>query len=162
MLNAYKLLRLVDGYVPVVGKVYYKAQQIDTQLRELAEAAGAPDWCGKLHAVWVRDWGYMHVDLHSLGYCVDPEYHALMDDMPSAVWSEFVRCATRMLKAAPANANYSIHLALEEYSRYQNLESPFSSHILDLARNQPAHVWWQQWGKVEVRLFSMRSIRVVS
>ena len=89
----------------------------------------------------------MHVDLHSLGYCVDPEYHALMNDMPSEVWEEFVRCACRMLKAAPEGANFSIESLLEEYSRYQNLEAPFSSRILELAKTQPGHIWWQQWSK---------------
>jgi hypothetical protein len=158
--DVYKLLRLVDGYTPVVGKVYYKANRIDAKLRELMEADNAPDWYEKLHTVWVRDWGYMHVDLHSLGYCVDPEYHALMTDMPADVWDEFVRCATRMLKAAPAGSNFSIGSLLEEYSRYQNLEAPFSTTILELSKTQPAHIWWQQWDKAtpSLQFVSMRGL----
>ena len=143
----YKLLRLVDGFTPAVGKVYYKSMKIDLDMRASAEQAGWDSWQADLYRFWVNDWGYYHCDLHSLGYCVDPEYHHLMDDMPPEVWEEFVRCATRMLKAAPSDAFLNIQELLREYSDYQNFRGSFSRDVLALAKDQPAHLWWQQWGK---------------
>ena len=76
-----------------------------------------------------------------------PEYHHLMDDMPPEVWEEFVRCATKMLKAAPSDAFLNIQDLLREYSDYQHLRGSFSPAVIALAKDQPAHLWWQQWGK---------------
>ena len=36
----YKLLRLVDGFTPAVGKVYYKSMKIDLDMRAGAEQVG--------------------------------------------------------------------------------------------------------------------------
>ena len=71
----FRFLRLVDGYTPAVGKVYAKALAIDEHFSRLKDAR-ADSWCSELHNFWIRDWGYMHVDMHSLGYCVDPEFHS--------------------------------------------------------------------------------------
>ena len=138
----YKLLRMVDSYTPAVGIVYAQSLKVDTQLAALATADGADAWCEPVHNFWVRQWGYMHVDLHSLGYCVNPQYHSEMDDMPADVWTDFIRCATRMLKAAPESANMSIAKLTCEYSQYHNLEGCFSHEIIELARTQAPHLWW--------------------
>jgi len=142
----YRFLRLVDGYTPAVGKVYAKALAIDEHFSRLKDAR-ADSWCSELHNFWIRDWGYMHVDMHSLGYCVDPEFHSQLDSMPSAVWTEFLRCAERMLKAAPKELGYTIQQLTDEYSQYQNLSGGFTSAVLALAETKPGHLWWQQWGK---------------
>ena len=143
----YILLRLVDGYTPSVGKVCYKSQSIDSKLSALATENPNDLWYQSLHEFWVRDWGYLHADLHSLGYAVGPEYHHLMDSMPADFWTEFIRCATRMLKAAPAAMGLDITQLTSEYAKYQNSEPPFTSTVVALAKDRPAHVWWQQWGK---------------
>ena len=143
----YKLLRMVDSFTPAVGKVYYKAMKIDNDMKAIADEEGEDSWQAHLYRSWVSDWGYFHCDIHSLGYCLDPEYHHLMDDMPAEVWTEFVRCGTRMLKAAPIEAGYTVANLCIEYSEYQNLTGSFSAEVLALAKNQPAHLWWQQWGK---------------
>ena len=143
----YKFLRVVDGFTPAVGKVYHKAMMIDVDMRAIAEAEGDDSWQAELYHAWVRDWGYFHCDLHALGYCVDPEYHSYMEDMSAEVWDGFVRCATRMLKAAPSDYGYSMERLLIEYSQYQNLKGSFDEQVLARAKDQPAHLWWQQWGK---------------
>jgi hypothetical protein len=40
----YKLLRMVDGYTPAVGKIYYKSVRIDTEMGSTAEQAGEDSW----------------------------------------------------------------------------------------------------------------------
>ena len=90
----YKFLRLVDGYTPAVGKVYYKSSQIELKLDELAKKYPDDQWRADLHKFWVRDWGYMHVEMHSLGYCVDPGYHSCMDGMASEVWDRYGRSSS--------------------------------------------------------------------
>lgn len=79
---------------------------------------------------------------------VNPQLHSSLDGMPATVWSEFMRCATRMLKAAPESANLTIKDLTKEYSQYQNLEGTFTAEVLALAQEQAPHLWWQQWGKV--------------
>ena len=145
----YKLLRQVDSYTPAVGKVYFRSQAIDTHFAKLAADHPNDSFYSELHTsgYWIRDWGYMHVDLHSLGYCVDPAYHSLMDQMEPVIWEEFVRCAARMLKAAPPERGFTIDQLTSEYSAYQNSTGMFSSAVLALAKTQPAHLWWQQWGR---------------
>ena len=92
---------------------------IDVDMKEIAEAEGEESWQAHLYRAWVSDWEYFHCDLHSLGYCVDPEYHSFMEDMSAEVWDGFIRCATRMLKAAPSEAGYDMEKLLREYSQYR-------------------------------------------
>jgi hypothetical protein len=40
----YKLLRLVDGYTPTVGKLYYKCLRIQEGYEELVASQDAPEW----------------------------------------------------------------------------------------------------------------------
>jgi hypothetical protein len=53
----------------------------------------------------------------------------------------------RMLKAAHADSGLNIHDMLKEYIDYQNHKGTFSFAVIALAKDQPAHLWWQQWGK---------------
>lgn len=144
---AYKFLRLVDSFVPAVGKVYYKAQRLQEWYEELVDQNPVAPMYAQIKAHWDNDWDYMHCDMHSLGFCVDPEYHGHLAEMDGTVWAEFIRCATRMLKAAPASRGLSINKLEEEFSEYQNLQGSFSSAILAKAKGKPGHLWWQQWGK---------------
>lgn len=102
----------------------------------------------------------MHVDLHSLGFCVDPEYHSHLSNMSNDVWEEFIRCAQRMLKAAPTSCGYTIDQLTSEYAQYQNLTNSYTDNVLEKARNMPAHLWWQQWGRSTpaLRFVAMRAL----
>ena len=131
---AYKLLRLVDSFTPAVGKVYYNALRVEEHFNELVLDNPVTGWCESLRDYWTADWGYMHVDMHSLGFCVDPEYHSHLKDMDGTVWNEFVRCAERMLQAAPASRGFTIDQLTDEYAQYQNLEGGFSVKTLEKAK----------------------------
>ena len=138
---ACKLLRIVDSFVPTVGKVYYKAQRLQEWYDELVDSNPGVEMYTQMKAHWEKDWDYMHCDIHSLGYCVEPEYHTHLSSMDGAVWEEFIRCATRMLKAAPAGSNFTIEKLEEEFSAYQNLQGSFRTASLVKAKNKPAHIW---------------------
>ena len=113
--------------------------------RELADAVDAPAWAAQLVKYWVNDWGYMHCDLHSIGYLLDPEYHEHSRDCGADVWTEFARGTTRMLAAAPDG--YTFARLTAEYADYRNKRGCFTSATLELAQHIPAHEWWQQWGR---------------
>jgi hypothetical protein len=157
---AYKLLRLVDGHTPTVGKIYYKSQRLEESFTQLVSNNSGEDWCKRVLDFWKRDWGYMHCDLHSLGFCTDPEYQGFMDRLPSQVWDEFIRCAKRMLKAAPASDCFTIEQLTSEFSNYQNLTGVFNAPMLEAAASMPAHIWWQQWGRgaPALRFCAMRGL----
>ena len=156
----YKLLRLVDGFTPTVGKIYYKCLRVQELFEELAEQEDAPEWAGELLRFWVADWGYLHCDLHSIGYLLDPEYHAHSKDCTKEVWDEFVRGATRMLKAAPPELGLSAAKLTLEYNRYRNKRGIYTTDVIAAAKDGPAHEWWQQWGKGEptLRWVAMRAL----
>ena len=156
----YKLLRRVDGFTPAVGKVYYGALRVQEHYNELVEKNPDDVWCQRVRGFWRSDWNYMHVDLHSLGFCVDPEYHSHLSNMSNDVWEEFIRCAQRMLKAAPTSCGYTIDQLTSEYAQYQNLTNSYTDNVLEKARNMPAHLWWQQWGRSTpaLRFVAMRAL----
>ena len=146
---AYTLLRMVDGYKPAAGKVYHRLLLVDEHYQTLKSGNPGVKWCEQLLQLqfWADDWNYMHVDFHSLGFCVDPENHGRLGNMGQTVWAEFVRFAKRMLKAAPASRGFTIEQLTDEYSQYQNLEGGFTTDVLDMAKGTAGHKWWQQWGK---------------
>jgi hypothetical protein len=115
---AYKLLRIVDGYTPTTGKIYYKCLRVQEHFAELVAADDAEDWAQELLDFWVADWGYLHCDMHSMGYLLDPEYHAHNKNCSAEVWDEFVRGAKRMLKAAPASLALGPNKLTTEYGNY--------------------------------------------
>jgi hypothetical protein len=140
--------------------VYYKAQRLEEHYDQLIEEHEGVEMYAQLKAHWVNDWGYMHCDIHSLGLCVDPEYHSHLSNIDGTVWTEFIRCATRMLKAAPAASGFSIEKLEDEFAQYQNLQGAFSSLVLAKAKGKPGHLWWQQWGKVtpSLQFVAMRGL----
>ena len=155
----YKLLRLVDGYTPTTGKIYYKCLRIQEHCEALVEQGEHP-WAEHMLKCWVDDWAYLHCDMHSMGYLLDPEYHGSSKDCGSGTWEEFVRGANRMLQAAPPGINRDQSQLTAEYGRYQNKRGVYTTAVLASSKNQPAHEWWQQWGKGEptLRWVAMRTL----
>ena len=156
----YKLLRLVDGYTPTVGKIYYKSLRIQQEFEQLVESSDAPEWAQQVLDYWTDAWGYLHCDLHSLGYVLDPEYHQHSQNCSQGVWSEAINCAHRMLKAAPAACNLDPSQFTIEYGEYQNQRGAYTKAVLASAKGQPAHEWWQQWGRGQptLRWVAMRAL----
>ena len=76
------------------------------------------------------------------------------------MWEEAVRCATRMLKAAPASLNLDPTKFSTEYGSYQSKRGTYTTAVLASSKGQPAHEWWQQWGKGQptLRWVAMRAL----
>ena len=168
MTPAYKLLRMVDSFAPAVGKVFYKAQRLQEWYEEIAWKAVAADendggWQQELLDHWTEDWAYMHVDLHSLGYHVDPEYHSHLKNIDAGHWKEFLACASRMQMAAPEGSKAREADIGTEFAEYENLTGMFTKEALQRGQGKkavPGHVWWQQWGKSTpgLRFVAMRAL----
>ena len=76
------------------------------------------------------------------------------------MWNEAVRCAKRMLKAAPAHLNLDPAKFTTEYSKYHNKRGAYTTATIAESASQPAHEWWQLWGKGEptLRWVAMRAL----
>ena len=66
-----KFLRLCDGEMPVMGKVYDRM----FMLVENTKASGVP-WASSAVTAIEKRWEYLHSDMHSAGYAFDPEFMA--------------------------------------------------------------------------------------
>ena len=62
-----KLLRLMDGEKPAMGKVYDRMFMIGQKIEERKIA-----WKDKALAIHNQRWEYLHSEMHAAGYALDP------------------------------------------------------------------------------------------
>ena len=66
-----KLLRLLDGNKPAIGKVYDRMFTISERINTLQSTISWAPAMAKIHA---DRWEYLHSDFHAAAYALDPEY----------------------------------------------------------------------------------------
>ena len=71
-----KLLRLMDGEKPAMGKVYDRMFMIGNKID-----ASSVSWKAEAAKIHVDRWEYLHSDMHAAGYALDPEFMEMTDDM---------------------------------------------------------------------------------
>ena len=69
------LLRLTDGTVPCVGKVYWQMCQLDTGIERLEIDE---DKKSQIRVCVNERWKMLHTDLHSAGFVLDPEFRLFL------------------------------------------------------------------------------------
>ena len=69
------LLRLVDGMVPCVGKIYWKMYEIDAGLLNSSLTETKKN---EIRVIVNKRWKMLHNDLHSAGFVLDPEYRLFL------------------------------------------------------------------------------------
>ena len=74
-----KLLRLMDGEKPAMGKVYDRMFMIGQKIEERNIG-----WKDKAVAIHEKRWEYLHSEMHAAGYALDPEFMSMASDMDQA------------------------------------------------------------------------------
>jgi hypothetical protein len=133
------LLRLIDGDTACVGKVYYKMYSLKHSMLQVAglNARQKAQITRDLEARWT---GLLHSDIHSAGYCLDPEYMAREygQDDNEEVMEGFRRMCVRIVGEDRADE------CLEQWTKYNNREGTFANRSIEgSAMRLPAWKFWQ-------------------
>jgi len=150
-----QLLRLVDGIVPCVGKVYWKMYQIDSGIENLT--------IGQEKKIQVRSlvnkrWKMLHTDLHSAGFVLDPEFRSFLQHENEEVISGF----HAVVEAVHREDVQSQVKAIQQHSAYRAGHGLFSRPMAEAAaKEMPPFRWWLAFGphvpelqKVAIRVLS--------
>ena len=81
------LLRLVDGCIPCVGKIYWKMYKLEQDILTSAILDQAQKTT--MSCMINRCWKMLHTDLHSAGFVLDPEYREFLQHENEEVISGF-------------------------------------------------------------------------
>ena len=74
-----KLLRLMDGEKPAMGKIYDRMFMIGEKIE-----ASDVSWKAKAVKIHAERWEYLHSEMHAAGYALDPEFIKLAKDVDEA------------------------------------------------------------------------------
>lgn len=72
-----KILRMLDGNKPVLGKVYDRMFMYGETLKKMK---GVP-WLSQVIRIHESRWEYLHSDFHSAAYALDPEFFQLKGNL---------------------------------------------------------------------------------
>ena len=152
------LLRLVDGTVPCVGKVYWRMYQIDNGVE-----TSSLDQQKKMQLrARVNERGkVMRTQLHCCGFVLDPEYRLFLQHENEDAMSDFHDVVERIFK----DDIQSQVKAIQQHATYRAVHGLFSRPMAEAAANEmPAFRWWLSFGahvpelqKVAVRVLAQVS-----
>ena len=154
-----KLLRLMDGEKPAMGKVYDRMCIIGAKMEER-------DFSWKAKAIKIHSdrWEYIHSPMHAAGYALDPE-HMAMVDLDEATQTGLMliieRVCLRDLKAAAVTeadadaltmANDAVQTrvasTMVELATFQQREGVFTKpYVVANAKCMAPATWWDTYGK---------------
>ena len=149
------VLRLVDGAVPCVGKIYWKMFQADQDIDSSTLDTGKKTQVRMLVAT---RWKMLHTDLHSAGFVLDPEYRAFLQHENEEVISGF----HAMIERVHNGDVQSQVKAIQQHSVYRAGQGLFAREVATAAaKEMPAFRWWLAFGahvpelqKVAIRVLS--------
>jgi hypothetical protein len=149
------LLRLVDGIVPCVGKVYWKMYQIDAGIES---SALEKEKKAQIRKRIKERWEMLHTDLHSAGFVLDPEFRLFLQHENEEVMSGFHALIERVYK----NDVQAQVKAIEQHSTYRAGHGLFSRPVAEAAaKEMPAFRWWLAFG-AHVPELQRVAVRVLS
>ena len=88
-----KMLRMLDGNKPVIGKIYYEMFRIGQRIDKIK---GTISWAPAMAAIHAARWEYLHSDFHAAGYALDPEYLDVVDQLDDTTQEGVIRVIERM------------------------------------------------------------------
>mmetsp|Transcript_25022 Transcript_25022/g.60444 ORF Transcript_25022/g.60444 Transcript_25022/m.60444 type:complete len:672 (-) Transcript_25022:220-2235(-) len=156
-----KLLRLLDGNAPAMGKVYARMNQI----RETWEKSSV-SWKDQALRIHNERCEYLFSDMHLAGYALDPEF--IDKDMTHAEQTALINISERMALREEMIRLISLDKKEEAYAlttesssvqkltgeamlnlaSYQGKEGMLSKEcVRDQAKIMPPAKWWFQFGK---------------
>jgi len=135
-----QIMRLADGNVPCVGKIYWKMWQIE----KLIQDADLPSINKKpILDCFTDRWRMLHTDLHAAGFVLDPEYCDLSQYQNEEVITGFHSMIERIFSD-------SIQLqvqAVQQHAIYRERQGLFARKMaIAAAKEMPAYKWWMSFG----------------
>jgi hypothetical protein len=155
-----KLLRLMDGEKPAMGKVYDRMFMIGNKIDERDIS-----WKTKASKIHTERWEYLHSDMHAAGYALDPEFMSMASDMDEATQSGVISIIEKLclrdemaatadaseantLTTESANVQVRIVKTMTELATYQQGEGVFTkAYVLASAKSMAPATWWATYGK---------------
>jgi hypothetical protein len=158
-----KLLRLMDGEKPAMGKVYDRMFMIGQKIEERSYS-----WKEKAAKIHADRWEHLHSEMHSAGYALDPEFMQHASDMDEATQNGIIsirvekfslleeKIEAEKLSSAAANALTSesdkvqdrIAKTMGQLAKYQANDGMFTKpYVIANAKSMAPAVWWATYGK---------------
>ena len=149
-----KLLRLMDGEKPAMGKVYDRMFMIGQKIGERVIS-----WKDKAEKIHADRWEYLHSEMHAAGYALDPEFMSMASDMDEATQSGLIAIIEKVslrdeMAAAQSTAEADaltiesdkvqarIASTMTELGTYQQNEGAFTKpYVLLCARTMAPATW---------------------
>ena len=173
-----KLLRLLDGNKPAIGKIYDRMFQIG---KRLGRMKGTISWAAAMSEIHTDRWEYLHSPFHAAAYALDPEYLETVGELDEAcqqgvlivIERMCLRDAIKLAGGDEENAILTITAkspevvqrvaqAELEFAKYQRREGTFSREavLLNAKTMEPA-AWWSTYGR-HLPLLSSIASRVLA
>ena len=150
-----ELLRLSDGIVPCVGKVYWKMLQIE----QFIEVADLEAMQKRTILALVKDrWRMLHTDLHAAGFVLDPEYNHLLKHQNE----EVITGLHAMIERIFINDIQLQVRAVQQHATFRAQQGLFARPMaIAAAKEMPAYAWWMSFG-AHVPQLQQVAIRVLA
>lgn len=180
MVPIVKLLRLTDGEMPAMGKIYDRMFMIGQKIDE--SKVSWKDKAAKIHA---DRWEYLHSFMHAAGYGFDPEFIEMQDEIDEATQNGLFDIIEKIcIRDALAEADDHDAMVMSLYSedapmvavlpddvlnkaqeratqahlelaKYQQREGRFGDPVvMKAAKDMAPAAWWAMYGKHVPRLAS--------
>lgn len=149
------LLRMTDGSLPTVGKIYWKMFKIDNDVQQSNMSAVNKT---EIRALIAKRWAMLHTDLHAAGFVLDPEYQSFLQHENEEVMNGFHNVVERIHSGDVA----SQVKAIQQHAVYRSGQGLFSRPMaVAAAKEMSGHRWWLSFGahvpelqKVAIRVLS--------
>lgn len=149
------MLRLADGNVPCVGKMYWKIYQIDVGLQNSSLEMTRKN---QMRTFLNNRWKMLHTDLHSAGFVLDPEYRQFLQHENAEVVSGF----HQMVERVHANDVSAQVRAIQQHASYRAGHGLFARPVaMAAAKEMAPYRWWMAFG-AHVPDLQRVAIRVLS
>ena len=150
------LLRLMDGEMPVMGKIY-------DRMCIIGQKIDARDFSWKEDAKNIHEdrWEYLHSKMHAAGYALDPEFQTFSDDFDAATQNGLLEIIGKVCLRDQMAESKDMTLTLKsqsvldriaktevELATYQAREGIFTmANVIANAKTLPPHRWWRNYCK---------------
>lgn len=132
-------LRMTDGRAPIVGKVYYKWFSLIEKFEQMNTLTANKREC--IVTAAKGRWEKAHTIIHSVGYCLDPEYRSHDQYSNGEVKKNFKLYLKKCYPDAKMLAD-----AEAQYREYKSSVGDWTSPTAVMnASSMPGHLWWEEY-----------------
>ncbi|KAL1530191.1 hypothetical protein AB1Y20_001107 [Prymnesium parvum] len=172
-----KLLRMMDGNKPVLGKIYDRMFIIGERLRKLKE--NNVPWASFMEKKHAERWEYLHSPFHSIAYALDPEFLECVGNVDAATQEGVLTVIERLclldaitesskpeeawktLSTTSPKVVAKIAQAEREFAAFRRPGAFTRPSVLENAKTLPPSEWWGTYA-AHLPLLASIATRVLS